>query len=421
MSLWQFLKRLFFGSTEDSSTVSSHRDREPAPSGNVRLRPLRRKQDQQRTEPLPNLRRSEKPYRFARNDSFVGSGWYDLRVGGEEHVVPREGKPFFLSLEELADWLQISLGQLAWLTHRFQPRGKAPSVPESHYVYHWVDKRSGGQRLIESPKPLLKSVQTKILEQILNLVPVHQKCHGFTRGRSILTNAEPHCGQRLILKFDLENFYPSVNFNRIVAIFRALGYNREIAICLSRLCTTALPSSVPYPREGIRGVLPYLRFHLPQGAPTSPALANLSAYALDVRLSGLANSFGANYTRYADDLTFSGPETLFRGLKTLIPLVQQVIRDERFIVHKSKRKVIRNNQQQKVTGVVVNEHPNFSRKEFDRLKAILFNCTRFGPESQNREEIANFREHLRGRISFVTQLNPQRGNKLLALWERIHW
>lgn len=422
MSLWQLLKRLLFGSTESSAHDSARRtETSPPPAGAVRLKPLRYSRAKKERGPLPDSQVSEKPYPFARRNAFLNSGWFDLQSGVNQSVLPQNGRPELLNLEQLADWLQISFGQLAWLTHRFQPGSKAPSVPESHYIYHWADKRSGGQRLIESPKPLLKSVQKRILEQILNRVPVHANCHGFAQGRSILTNAAPHCGQRVILKFDLENFYPSVSFNRIVAIFRSLGYNREIAICLSRLCTTALPSSVPYPREGIRGVLPYLRFHLPQGAPTSPALANLSAFSLDVRLSGLASTFGANYTRYADDLTFSGPETLFRGLKTLIPLVEQVIRDERFIVHKSKRKVIRNNQQQKVTGVVVNEHPNFSREEFDRLKAILFNCIRFGPGSQNREGVTNFREHLRGRIAFATQLNPQRGNKLLALWERIHW
>jgi retron-type reverse transcriptase len=417
MSLWQFLKRLFFGSQDPSGTTR----RSSPSSGKVRLRPLRRDVDKRPAEPSAGQLVSEKPYRFARRDSVTGSGWFDLQSGGNESELRRRGIPSLNTLNQLAEWLDLSLGQLAWLTHRFQPGGKAPSVPESHYVYHWVDKRSGGQRLIESPKPLLKSVQTKILEQILNQVPVHATCHGFTRGRSILSNAEPHCGQRVVVKFDLENFYPSVTFNRIVAIFRALGYNREIAIWLARLCTTALPSSVPFPREGPKGVLPYLRSHLPQGAPTSPALANLSAYSLDVRLSGLANSFGANYTRYADDLTFSGPQSLFRGLKTLIPLVQQVIRDERFIVHKGKRKVLRNNQQQKVTGVVVNERPNVSRREFDRLKAILFNCIRYGADSQNRDGVGNFREHLRGRIAFVRQLNSNRGNKLLALWERIHW
>ncbi|MDB4786959.1 reverse transcriptase family protein [Planctomycetaceae bacterium] len=242
-----------------------------------------------------------------------------------------------------------------------------------------------------------------------------------SRNRSILTNAKPHCGQRVVIKYDLQNFYPSVRRNRIIAIFRGLGYNREVSIWLGRLTTTAIPSSIPFPQEGPKGLRDYLSAHLPQGAPTSPALANLSAFSLDLRLHGLTKSFAANYTRYADDITISGPDNLMKSLKTLIPLVQQVIREERFVVQNKKRKVIRNNQRQQICGVVVNKHTNYPRKEFDRLKAILFNCVRFGPDSQNHEGVPNFREHLSGRIGFVKQLNHARGQKLESLWKQISW
>jgi len=219
----------------------------------------------------------------------------------------------------------------------------------------------------------------------------------------------------------LQNFYPSVGFSRVTAIFRSLGYGREAAIWLARLTTTALPGNIRFPQGDPAAVLPYLRRHLPQGAPTSPALANLSAYRLDVRLSGLAKSFGAKYTRYADDLTFSGDERFARSLKVFLPLVTQICRQERFRLHPGKRRVLRAHQRQQVTGVVVNQRPNISRKDYDGLKALLNNCLRHGPASQNRDQHANFAAHLQGRIAHVMQLNRIRGEKLTALYARIDW
>ena len=95
-----------------------------------------------------------------------------------------------------------------------------------------------------APKPKLKQVQKRILSEILDRVPPHPAAHGFVNGRSIVTNARPHVGQRVLVKLDLENFYPSVSLNRVTAIFRSLGYSREAAIWLGRLTTTALPTSL---------------------------------------------------------------------------------------------------------------------------------------------------------------------------------
>lgn len=165
----------------------------------------------------------------------------------------------------------------------------------------------------------------------------------------------------------------------------------------------------------------YARRHLPQGAPTSPALANLSAFGLDVRLSGLLKKLGGNYTRYADDLTLSGSDGFCYALRCVIPLTEQIVRSERFRLNHRKRKVIRKGRRQLVTGVVVNAKPNISRDEFDRLKAILHNCVTLGAESQNRDGHADFAAHLRGRIAFVRQLNPARAEKLQRLFEKILW
>jgi hypothetical protein len=204
-----------------------------------------------------------------------------------------------------------------------------------------------------------------------------------------------------------------------VAIFRALGYSREAAIWLARLTTTGVPADLPLPAAGAHALRPYHGRHLPQGAPTSPALANLSAFSLDVRLAGLAKAFGGTYTRYADDLTISGGDGFGKKLRNLIPLAEQVIRQERFRVQKAKRKVLRSGQRQSVAGVVVNAKPNVRRDEYDRLKAILHNAIRRGAASQNRAKHPDFAAHLRGRIAYVSMLNPARGAKLASLYDRI--
>ncbi len=226
-------------------------------------------------------------------------------------------------------------------------------------------------------------------------------------------------GRSILLTFDLENFYPSVGYSRVVAIFRTMGFSREVALWLARLTTSTVPPGLTAPSEA--DLRPYRTRHLPQGAPTSPALANLSAFALDVRLSGLARRFDVRYTRYADDITFSGHGRFGGALKDFIPLVTAIVRDERFSVHRRKRRVLRRGQRQMVTGVVVNEKINAARRDYDQLRAILHNCIRHGPSTQNRDGLEHFAAHLAGRIGHIRHLNPQRGNRLRQMFDRIDW
>ncbi|WP_417391355.1 reverse transcriptase family protein [Gimesia sp.] len=424
MGLFDFLRRIFFGTTPrptvspvESTPILEETTPRP-PRGKVKLEPLRYSSSHsRRVENIEEV--AAPPYELARYGARTGH-YFDMTKDGDAEKLARYALPQFCTPAELAEWLGLPLGKVAWLTHRFTQFDRPDEEQESHYIYHWKPKRAGF-RLIESPRPFLKMAQQQILREILNQIPLHTAAHGFVRGRSSVTNAAPHTGKRVVVKFDLENFYTSVKFSRVVAIFRNLGYCREASLYLARLTTSVIPSSLPFPDGSLRPLIPYLSRHLPQGAPTSPALANLSAYSLDVRLSGLARAFDADYTRYADDLTFSGSEAFLRSLQVFLPLVNQIIRSERFQVNQMKRRVLRDNQQQKVTGVVVNEHANVPRKEFDLLKAILTNCIRQGPGTQNRENHPDFASHLRGRVAYVQQLNPNRGQRLLQLYEQIRW
>jgi len=165
----------------------------------------------------------------------------------------------------------------------------------------------------------------------------------------------------------------------------------------------------------------YARPHLPQGAPTSPALANLCSYRLDCRLAGLAKSVGAHYTRYADDLAFSGDEAFERRVERFSLHVAAILREEGFAVHHRKTRIMRQGVRQRLVGLVANRLPNIQRTDFDRLKATLTNCLRLGPETQNRDRHPNFRLHLEGRVGFLEMINPAKGKRLRAIFEQIRW
>jgi RNA-directed DNA polymerase len=160
---------------------------------------------------------------------------------------------------------------------------------------------------------------------------------------------------------------------------------------------------------------------LPQGAPTSPALANLAAFGVDRRLTGLSAAFSMRYSRYADDLTFSGPRMTGRANRTLIKLAADIINEEGFRLHHDKSRLRTAAQRQLVTGVVVNQTPNVPRDEFDRLKALLHRLAIDGPDADNLGRRADLQAHLRGRVAWVAALNPQRGEKLRRLLDAIDW
>ncbi len=161
--------------------------------------------------------------------------------------------------------------------------------------------------------------------------------------------------------------------------------------------------------------------HLAQGAPTSPALANLAAFGLDARLAGLARSAGATYTRYADDLTLSGGPALRRAAPGIVDLVGRIARDEGFRVNEDKTRIAGPGQRRLVTGLVVNERPQVPRADYDRLRAVLHDAARHGPAAANRGRHVDFRAHLLGRIGWAGTGNPERAARLQRAFAAIDW
>ena len=154
---------------------------------------------------------------------------------------------------------------------------------------------------------------------------------------------------------------------------------------------------------------PYCTPHLPQGSPASPALANLAAYRFDARLAALAAAAGAAYTRYADDLVFSGDDSFARCINRFKVRVAAIAIEEGFAIQHHKTRVMRQGMSQRATGIVINQKINMPRSEYDRLKAILCNCIKHGPTGQNREKVGDFRAHLSGRVAHAARLSPARG------------
>ncbi|MCU7936512.1 MAG: reverse transcriptase family protein [Candidatus Thiodiazotropha sp. (ex Dulcina madagascariensis)] len=332
--------------------------------------------------------------------------------------------PRLATWRDLQQWLGLLDSELAWFADIEGRQGKVAEPKLHHYRYRWIAKSSGSSRLIEIPKSRLKAIQRRILNDLLHRIPPHACAHGFRRHRSCLTYVAPHVAKAVVLRMDLKDFFHSVPTPRITALFQYLGYPRGVARLLQGLCTHTLsPSLAGAPYQALcwnmRKRLQHK--HLPQGAPTSPAIANLCAWRLDCRLQGAAERFGLDYTRYADDLAFSGSTGLTRLAPFLQGLVGAIALDEGFSINHRKTRLNTQAQCQRLAGIVLNEKPNPPRREYDRLKATLYNCIRFGPDSQNREGHGDYQSHLAGRIANMAWLNPRKGERLKALWERIEW
>ena len=334
--------------------------------------------------------------------------------------------PVIDSTADLCTLLEIHPQRLEAWTRRWRQRSsQAVDLQQriSAYFTYWQPKKRGGARLIEIPKPDLKQAQRRLLKRVIERVDPHEAATGFRRGYSLIDHVSRHVGQELVLKCDLQDFFAAVRASRIHSIFRHMGYNETVASALSMIVTSR--ASAKHALDGrhygvdLHSAKRYQSDHLPQGAPTSPALANLAAFKLDLRLASLAESANVSYSRYADDLTFSGARRSGLSTERLYLHICAIAMDEGFNINTRKTRLMTQNQCQLITGLVVNERPNVDRREYDRLKATLTNAVRHGLESQNLEQREYFRSHLLGKIAFFAQVNPLRGDKLRQLWTRV--
>jgi hypothetical protein len=334
------------------------------------------------------------------------------------------------TVADLAELLELDAGRLDWLADAHGLERSVRSEQLRNYRYAWLPRKGAPPRAIERPKSMLKAAQRRVLREVLDQIPAHDAAHGFVAGRSARSHAAAHTRAAIVVRLDLENFFASVTAGRVFGIFRCAGYSEGVAHALTALCTNVVPRGewATLPRPGDDLIAAHWRLgrrlatpHLPQGAPTSPALASLAAFSLDRRLAGLAEAFGARYTRYADDLAFSGDATLRRRAGRLTHFVAEIARDEGFLLNRAKTRAMPSSTSQQLCGVVVNEHPNAPRREYDRLKAVIHDAATNGPAAANRAGHPDFRAHLLGRVVWMEQLNRARGRRLRERFAAIDW
>lgn len=243
---------------------------------------------------------------------------------------------------------------------------------EPAYEEFRIPKRSGGHRAIAAPEPSFREFQRRVLRRLLTRLSVHPAVHGFERGRSIVTNAEQHVGKAVVVRLDIRDFFPSTRSARVKAFFLRIGWNRQAAALLTSWCTW--------------------KGGLPQGAPTSPRLANLVNRRLDARLANLAARMGADYTRYADDLTFSWVEEGRAEVSRLLVFVKMIVEEEGYVIHtRRKLRIMRRHDRQLVTGLVVNERVALPRATRRWLRAVDHRMRTGGDPTLTTEQLEGWR------------------------------
>lgn len=269
------------------------------------------------------------------------------------------------------------------------------------YTLFTIPKKSGGRRVIEAPSDELKRIQLWIKENILDKFTVSQYAKGFIKGVSIRDNAVQHVGKELIINIDLKDFFPSIKYFEIYKVFKYIGYTDSVSKLLTTLCTN------------VNDVLP-------QGSPASPGLSNLVSLKLDKRLGNLAERIGANYTRYADDITFSGG----KGIKNYIKVIRKIISEEGYTINEKKFRLQYNYQRQEVTGLIVNDKIAVPKRMIRELDNAIYYSKKYGIIDHMKHincDKGFYKEHLYGLAYFLKMVDEEKGIKYLSLLGDIDW
>lgn len=254
------------------------------------------------------------------------------------------------------------------------------------YKHYYITKKNGGKRQISEPLPSLKEIQYWILKNILERLKINLFAKAYVKKRSLKYNAIFHKNKRVVLTIDIENFFGSIKKEKIYFWFTSLGYNDEVSETLSSICT-------------LNGVLP-------QGSPTSPYLSNLIFQKNDEYIANFCKPRKINYTRYSDDLTFSGSF----HIGGIINYVNAVLENDGFLINKDKLRTRARNQRQEVTGIVVNHKLNTPIETRKKFRQSVYYIRKYGFESHvNHLKISksNYIQHLIGIGNFICYVDPK--------------
>ncbi|QHN65949.1 reverse transcriptase family protein [Bergeyella cardium] len=347
------------------------------------------------------------------------SAEYQNEINAYQSVLNKNNLPVIYSLNHLCLMAEVNFEKIKII---------CDSNRQDSYKRFKLRKKRGGFRVIQTPQDELKYLQRWILENILNKKSSHNACKGFDPNTSIKLNAEKHLGQDGILKIDLLRFYDSINEKRVYGLFKSLGYHPNLSVSLAKICTIVPDNTFlcsfkkkerhlkqKIQRQSNLGVVP-------QGAPSSPKISNLIAISLDNRLQKLANKHDLNYTRYADDLTFSGKIEILSKIKKAI---YRIIKEENLYPNYSKTKILKRGNPFFVTGLSVhNNIVTVPKKKKLEIEHHLHHCIKNGVQSHlitSKITNRNFKDWLLGNIAFVNSVEKELGEKYFKQFNEIQW
>lgn len=286
---------------------------------------------------------------------------------------PEELRESFSSLknrQDIAKLLDIDIKTLIYHLYR---------VPESErYKTFKIPKNLGGTRTISAPVTTLKIIQRKLNQVLQSIYKPRNAVHSYIHNRSILTNVSKHSLNVLIFNVDLKDFFPSIHLGRVIGLFKYLNCEPIVATTLAQICC--------------------FNRALPQGAPTSPILSNMICAKMDKELSQLARKYDCNYTRYADDITFSTEDSFSTAIVKFNTDGQLEVGDElgeiistnSFEINRDKVTLRNKDRRQIVTGLVINKFPNVRREYVRKIRAMLHAWEKFGLEAAETEFLSRY-------------------------------
>lgn len=351
---------------------------------------------ERKKEKIEERRKRREKWEQAKDNHIVYNGTDDRAAWSQTETstesLQQHDLPTIETPRELADFLGVSFETL----RAFSSVPKVSTV--QRYKTFEVPKKTGGKRQISAPRMILKQMQRNILDNILHKVQLHDAAHGFVPKRSIRSNAEPHVQSQIVINMDLQDFFPTMTYVRTKGVFKYLGYSDAISSILSILCTHA--ETLPFKKDGTQFYLRRGDLVLPQGAPTSPTICNIACKRMDTRLQGLATKLGFTYTRYADDLTFTSKERE-APVAALLGLAKHIIKEEEFVVHPKKTRVMRSGRRQEVTGIVVNNGIGIDKHRVKRFRALLHHLETKGLEGAHWEDSTHVLDSALGFAAFI--------------------
>lgn len=255
------------------------------------------------------------------------------------------------------------------------------------YRKFYIKKNNGKKRLIHEPLPNVKLIQSWILNNILYKLPISDFAKAYIPNVSIKENVRFHRGQKIVLKLDIENFFGSISEVDVYRIFKNLGYSENLTVLFTKLCT--------------------LNGSLPQGASTSAYISNLILSNFDKKVSNYCLSRKIRYTRYADDLTFSG-DFNYDGV---IKIVVNELKKLNLKLNTQKIRIIRQNQSQMITGIVVNEKIQVAKKYRKRIRLELYYIQKYGlydhlQNINSKKSTQQYVASILGKINYCLFINP---------------